>query len=288
MNLYQFRKHLAVEIGNFPLESNAATQSYAVTTAALARKILGYLNAKDLTLPNALEPDTLPYKLGTVLDRILHFRTLGQDAISFDYPGKPDLVTLYSDKHLRFKDHLYIRLTDYQNVIGRLATDDLLVAHYLLRYTVTFLSKAVKTKGEPQSHEDETALVELRRSISHLVANALNVLLDLSHAGKVEIPPDPIDCYEELHEGRTKKYSRFPTCREFVDGNSKIWTWTPFTPCRLEIEGRKTYCMLLHEIEPKASGGIRGLAIPFDMLIRLFTAVRKQVGRPHSDPSLGP
>ena len=40
MILYQFCKHLAVEIGNFPAEPNSATQSYAVTTAALARKIL--------------------------------------------------------------------------------------------------------------------------------------------------------------------------------------------------------------------------------------------------------
>ena len=200
MNLYQFRKHLAVEIGNLPVEPDAATQSYAVTTAALARKILGYLNANNLTLPNALEPDTQSYKLRTVLDRIIHFKTLGPDAISFDYPGEPNLVTLYSDKHLRYKDHLYIRLTDYRDVIGRLATDDILVAHYLFRYTVTLLSRVVKTKEEPQSHKEETALVELRRSIFGYTLNAWDILLDLLDAGRVEIPASPIDCYEELFE----------------------------------------------------------------------------------------
>ena len=287
MILYQFRKHLAVEIGNFPVESNAATQSYAVTTAALARKILGYLNAKDLTLPNGLNPDTPPYKLGTVFDRIVHFRTLGQDGMSFDYPGKPDLVTLYSDKNLRFKDHMYIRLTDYQDVIGRLATDDLLVAHYLLRHTVTFLSKAVKTQGEPQSHDEETAL-ELRRSICGLVIDALDILLDLSRAGKVEVPSSPLDCYEYLLEGKTTKYSRFQTYREFVDGFWKIWQWAPFPPARFEIEGRETYCMMLQEIKPKANGTIRAFVIPFDAFIPLFTVVGNQIGRPHSSPSLGP
>ena len=103
--LYQFRKHLADQIRNYPVEPKAAAESYAITTAALARKILDYLNARDLTLPNGFKrlPDSPPYKLGTVLDRIIHFRTFGQDAISFNHPGKPDLVTLYSDKHMRFK-----------------------------------------------------------------------------------------------------------------------------------------------------------------------------------------
>ena len=114
MILYQFRQHLAEQIRNFPAEPNEATQSYAVTTAALSRKILHYLNAKDLTLPNGLMPEEPPYKLGTVLDRIIHFKTLGHDAISFDYPGKPDLVTLYSDKNLPFVDHIYLRLADYR------------------------------------------------------------------------------------------------------------------------------------------------------------------------------
>ena len=284
MNLYQFRKHLAVEIGNLPVEPDAATQSYAVTTAALARKILGYLNANNLTLPNALEPDTQSYKLRTVLDRIIHFKTLGPDAISFDYPGEPNLVTLYSDKHLRYKDHLYIRLTDYRDVIGRLATDDILVAHYLFRYTVTLLSRVVKTKEEPQSHKEETALVELRRSIFGYTLNAWNILLDLLDAGRVEIPASPIDCYEELFEEGRTKYSRFPTCREFVDGYQKIWRWDSFNPYRVEIEGCETYCMPLSEIEPKANRTIRAMLIPFNTLIRLFTDVLKQVDRPHSDP----
>ena len=99
MILHQFRRHLADEMHNFPAKPDGTTQSYALTTAALARKILDYLNAKDLTLPNGFEPDQPSYKLGTVLDRIIHFRTLGQDGVSFAYPGKPDLITLYSDKN---------------------------------------------------------------------------------------------------------------------------------------------------------------------------------------------
>ena len=286
MILYQFRKHLADEIRNFPVEPNVATQSYAITTAALARKMLDYLNAQDLTLPNGFEPDSPPYKLGTVLDRIIHFRTLGQDAISFNHPTKPDLVTLYSDKHLLYEDHLYIRLTNYREVISRLATDDLLVAHYLLRHAVTLLSKAVKTK-EPQSRKEEIVLSEFLRSIYDFVANAWDILVDLSDTGKVEIPPSSIDCYENLYDEGSNKYPRFPTYREFVDGYLKIWRWASRNPRRVEIEGIETYCMLLQEIDPKENGTIRGLAIPFDTLISLFTAIRKQIARPHSGPSRG-
>ena len=289
MILYQFRKHLADEIRNFPVEPNAATESYAITTAALARKILDYLNARDLTLPNGFKrlPDSPPYKLGTVLDRIIHFRTFGQDVISFNHPGKPDLVTLYSDKHLRFKEHMYIRLTDYREIIGRLATDDLLVAHYLLRHAVTLLSKAVKIRA-PQSRKEELALSESLRSIGGFVANALNILVDLSDAGKMKIPLSSIDCYEDLFDEGMNRYSRFPTCRELVDGYWKTWRWAPFNPHKIEIEGREIYCIRLDEIEPKPNGSRRGLVVPLDTFIRLFTAVRKQIGQPYADPSLGP
>ena len=50
MILRQFRQHLADEIGHFPAAPTAETQSYAVSTAALARKILDYLNAQDFKL----------------------------------------------------------------------------------------------------------------------------------------------------------------------------------------------------------------------------------------------
>ena len=100
---------------------------------------------------------------------------------------------------------MYIRLTDYREVISRRATDDLLVAHYLLRHAVTLLSKAVKTR-EPQSRKEEIALSESLRSIGGFVANALNILIDLRDAGKVKIPPSSIDCYEDLFDEGVNKY----------------------------------------------------------------------------------
>ena len=91
MILYHFQQHLAAELTSFPEVPDATFESYAVTTAAQARKILQYVNANDLFLPNGLKSDNEPYKLMTVLDRIIHFRLLGQDAIYFEYPDEPDL-----------------------------------------------------------------------------------------------------------------------------------------------------------------------------------------------------
>ena len=322
MFLSQLRKHLADEIRNLPAKPSAATQSYALTTAVLARKMLDYLNAEDLTLPNGFrleaeeEKDRPPafYKLREVLDCIIHFRMLDQDDQFSPYRPTFDLITLYSDDHMHFGEHLYIRLTDYRHELKRLATDDLLVARYLLPCAVTRLNKVVeddkpsarerrekkwakiwakindeikdkppqerkkKVDKKKKDMEEEWARMEdSQRSISRLVANTWDILLALSHAGKVEIPLSPIDCYEKLDAGGWKKYSRFPTCREFFDGYSKSWQWARHNFIKAQIEGYGTNYILVDEIKPKENSTLHTLAIPLDTLIRLFIAVRKQI-----------
>ncbi len=323
MILCQLRKHLADEIRNFPGKPNAATQRYALTTAALARKILDYLNAENLTLPNGFRLDTgdlpLPngfrppasYKLRDVLDCIIHFRLLDQDDEFSRYRPTFDLIRLYSDENMQFGDHLYIRLADYRDMLNRLATDDLLVAQYLLSCTNTLLNKVVvldkpsererrekkwaKIKDEikdkpPQERKKKWAkmkediekewarMEDSQRSIDGFVANTWDILLALSHAGKVEMPLSPIDCYEKLDAGEWKKYSRFPTCREFFYGYLKIWRWARPNFIKVQIEGHGTLCMVVNEIKLKENGTLRRLAIPLDTLICFFTAVRKQIG----------
>ena len=192
MILYKFRQHLAAELTSFPVEPYATIESYAVTTATLARKILQYVNAKDLILPNVLKSEDAPYKLITVLDRIVHFRLFGQDAISFDYPGKPDLVTLYSDKTLRHRDHLYIRLSDYRDMINKLATDDMFVGNYLLRHTVLKLSKVARST-KPHPRQDEIKQSVGRNEVYEFMFNAWNICLALWHSGKVKVPSCDIE-----------------------------------------------------------------------------------------------
>ena len=276
MILWHFRQHLAEEIRNFPAEPNEAVQSYAVTTAALARKILDYLNVEDLTLPNGLEPEEPPYQLGTVLNRIIHFKTLGQDAISFDYPGKPDLVTLYSDKSLPFSAHIYLRLFDYREAIEGLANDDFLVGNYLLRKAMTLMAKAENTE-KPKTHKQETSHNDLRRMVYELIANSWHIVYSLERSGKVEIEPEPFDCYEDPYDGRAKTYGGITNWKEFIEGYRERWIFAPFNPSRVDVEGSDIYCMFLDARRIDGKQGTMGIALPFGTINSMFAGVRKQI-----------
>ena len=276
MILHQFRQHLAEQIRNFPSEPNAATQSYAVTTAALGRKILDYLNAKDLTLPNGLQPADPPYNLGTVLDRIIHFKTLGQDAISFNYPGKPDLVTLYSDRNLPFTDHVYLRLGDFSESMERLANDDLLVGHYLLRQAVTLMGKADNTEN-PKTRQEEIPHNDLRRAVYELIVNSWDIVYELERCGKIDIKPKPFDCYEDTYDGQAKPYDGFTSWKELIDGYLEQWIFASSNPCKLDVKGSATYCMQLSGKRDNGKHGLLRLALPFRTIGSMFSDVRKQI-----------
>ena len=193
MILYHFRQHLAAELTSFPAVPDATFESYAVTTAALARIILQYVNANDLFLPNGLNSDDGHYNLMTVLNRIIHFRLLGQDAKSFEYPGKPDLVTLFSDNKWQRKEHLYIRLSDYRDIINRLATDDLFVGKYLLPHTMSKLSELINW-NKPQIRQDEIYHWIVRDDIYTLMSNTWDICLILWSSGKVKVPSCDVEC----------------------------------------------------------------------------------------------
>lgn len=276
MILYKFREHLAAELTGFPVEPNAVIGSYAVTTAALARKILQYVNAKDLVLQNGLEPEEAPYKLITVLNRIVHFRLFGQDAISFDYPDKPDLVTLYSDKTPRYGDHMYIRLSDYWDMINQLANDDLFVGKYLLRRTITKLSQ-VANSTKPIARQDEFRLPNYRKEAYGFMRNAWYICLDLWHSGKVKVPSCDVEWYEDLFQRGGRKHYRLSTCQELIDGYLKSWHWASSNPDSVEIEGIDTYCMCVDEVRPGKNGNYRCLLIPFKSFIQILVTVRREI-----------
>ena len=282
MILYHFRQHLAAELTSFPAVPDATFESYAVTTAALARKILQYVNADDLLLPNGLNSDDGHYNLMTVLNRIIHFRLLGQDAISFEYPGKPDLVTLFSDNKWQRKKHLYIRLSDYRDIIYRLATDDKFVGKYLLRRTMSKLSELTK-RDKPQTPQDETYQSIVRDDIYGLMFNTWGICMKLWRSGKVKVPSCDVECYEDLYESSGRKHQRLSTCQDLVDEYGKSWLWAWFKPRSVEIEGVDTYCMRIEEVKAKKSGNSQGLLIPFNTFIQILRAVRQELDCAASD-----
>ena len=268
-----FREHLADELQRFPDQPGRLFESYAVTTAALTRRILEYLGIDDLTVPAMHDR---AYKLKTVLGRIIHFRVSWPESVM---PGdtKPRWIMVYSDRTRRYGERMHIEWTPYRALLSRLADDDVFVARYLLRRTVTVLTRAMKGRGLRDGafgHEQG----EYKRQINRLVLDSWDMLARLLGAGRVEIPTGPVDCFEERHsDGVGTAYARFSTCQELVEGYGRNWEWTMFNPDKLNIGGAEVWCMLLHERERKANGTIRGLAVPFATFVVIFKAVRGQL-----------
>ena len=268
-----FREHLADQLQRFPEQPGRSFESYAVTTAALTRTILEYLGIDDLTVP-AMHDGT--YKLKTALDRIIHFKVIWPETV-MSGDTKPKWIMVYSDRTSRYGERMHIEWVPYRTLLTRLADDDVFVARYLLRRTVTVLTRAVKGRGLRDGafgHEQG----EYRRQMDRLVLDSWDMLARLLGAGRVEIPTAPVDCFEERHnDGMATAYPRFTTCRELVEGYGRDWEWTMFNPDELNIGGAKVWCMLVYERERKADGTIRGLAVPFATFVELFKAVRGQL-----------
>ena len=272
MMLAMFREHLADELQRFPEQPGRSFESYAVTTAALTRTILKYLDIKDLTVPARYDG---PYDLKTVLDRIIHFREMWPEtAMSGD--TKRMRIMVYSDRTRRYGERMHIEWVPYRALMRRLADDDVFVARYLLRRTGTVLTRAMKGRGlrdEAFGHEQG----EYKRQMNRLALDSWDMLVRLLGADRVEIPTAPVDCFEERDDGKATAYPRFSTCRELVEGYGRDWEWTMFNPDELNIGGAEVWCMLLQERERKADGTIRGLAVPFATFVAIFKAVRGQL-----------
>ena len=86
--LRSFREHLAEELRHFPQELGPSFESYAVTTAALARFILQYVGMDDVTVPARF--GRRADRLKTVLDRIIHFRVLYPENVPLSDKGGMD------------------------------------------------------------------------------------------------------------------------------------------------------------------------------------------------------
>ena len=123
MILTMFREHLGDELQRFPEQPGPSFESYAVTTAALARTIVEYLGIDDLTVP-AMHDHA--YKLKAVLDRIIHFRVLYPETV-LRADNKPKWIMVYSDRTRRYGERMHIEWMPYRALIGRLSEDDVFV-----------------------------------------------------------------------------------------------------------------------------------------------------------------
>ena len=274
MLLWQFRKHLADELRSFPEELSPATESYAVVTATLARAMLTYLHVSDLTLPNGLDPKRSKYDLLKVLNRIIHFSGFGQDTLAL---GKPNLIMVYSDRSLLYRDRMYFRLADYIDLMNRLATDDLFVSPYLLKRTITAMRHLMAIPIPKGNRGVSHKVGQLRRLNTDLISESWEMVLALLQAGKIEIQPSQIECYEELFERGVEVFAGYQTTQELVAGYRKTWSWTWFNTYTQEIAGCETYCVPVDEINGRENGRNLPLVVPFSVFIDIFDDVQNQL-----------
>ncbi|MDE0057910.1 MAG: hypothetical protein OXI22_24375 [Defluviicoccus sp.] len=282
MILHAFRKHLADELEKLPSDPEQPLESYMVTTAALARQLLDYLAIEDLTVPNAGLGEKPPaYPLRKVLDRILHFRALHQDGLTSNIPGKPDLVTLYSDHSQEYGNHFYIRLRDHRDVVGRLAHDDSYVGRHLFRRAVTLLNNVMRESNEPSKPRTQLMQAQFRHWVQTMLFNAWNLLVTLIEDGSVSCPDVGVECYELCFDNGTEEYlhafSTISTVGDLLPGNGPVWWWAPFAPLRFECGERETWCVLLTAVKSEAERTTFDLVVPFDSFIGMFQDARRQL-----------
>ena len=281
MILHAFRRHLGEELGKIPADAEQAFESYAVTTAALARRLLEYLAIDDLLVPNGFGGDPPSHELRTVLNRILHFRVLHQDAVTFAVPDEPDLVTLYSDRTQGYDEHLYIRLGDYRTVVGRLAHDDAYVAGHLLRRSVTLMNHVMRESGEGATPADEIRHAEFRKWVDGMLCNAWNLTARLVERGDVRCPELDVECYERRYGEGAGEYPRdfaaVSTARDLLEGYGRTWWWRPLTSRKMEIGGIHRDCMHLGAVRSEAERTTRGLVVTFDSFIGVFGDALRQL-----------
>ncbi len=281
MNLHAFRRHLAEELEGIPVDAEGVFEGYAVTTAALARRLLEYLAIDDLSVPNGFRDEPPSYPLRTVLDRILHFRVLHQDAITFNVPGMADLFTLYSDQTQEYREHLYVRLGDYRDVVGRLASDDRYVARHLLRRSVTLMNDVMRGSVEGMAPRDLLKRGAFRHWVQGMLCNAWDLLVTLAETGEVTSPELSLECYEHCFgDGENEYFQSFSavsTGRDLIRGYGRIWWWAPVASTKLEIGGHERYCMFLSAIKSERERTRCYLVVTFDSFIEIFQNARRQL-----------
>ena len=281
MNIHAFRKHLAEELEGIPADAERSFESYAVTTAALARQLLEYLAIDDLSVPDGFRDEPPNYPLRMVLDRILHFRVLYQDAITFNVPGMADLFTLYSDQTQEYRDHLYIRLGDYRDVVGRLASDDRYVARHLLRRSVTLMNSVMRGSSDGMAPRELLKQGAFRNWVLRMLYNAWDLLVTLTEAGEVSCPELSVECYEHRFGDGDDEYlqdfSAVSTGRDLIGGYGRFWWWGVPPYAKLDIGGRERHCMFLSAIRSEDARTKCYLVVTFDSFIEIFQDARRQL-----------
>ena len=156
MEIQLIRNRLVEELANLPDVTTPEIQSYALTSAVLARRITEALKITDLRIQDAWRRETA-HDLARVLSKIVHYQDFGRAIVT---PPEGERAR-YDYVHLRSRRTeraWVINLGSYFDHVRRFAYDDVFVVRYLLRRIVTLLSAVVR---QPERDFDQHCLAEV-------------------------------------------------------------------------------------------------------------------------------
>ena len=193
MDIQLIRNRLVEELANLPDVTTPEIQSYALTSAALVRRITEALKITDLRIQDAWVQET-SHDLARVLSKIVHYEDFSRALVQ---PPEGEQVR-YDYIYLRSRrtePALVINLGSYFDHVRRFADDDVFVVRYLLRRIDTLLSHVVH---QPEKDFDRHWLAE----VVDRMYDSFALLGKLVRAGTLVVPPDRvINGYPEGHAG---------------------------------------------------------------------------------------
>ena len=277
MRLQLFRDHLAVELRNMPDIRAQEVQSYALTTAILARTLVERLRIDDLNIEWSHDSQGRTYGLKRILNNIIHYRGFFPDHLhtllySTDDPAD-NIVRLYSDEAGNAGDFFRFSLRTYFDLMSNFAHDDIFLANYLLRRVITNLYQVTKVN---QGFDPD-----FLREVSDLITDALELTAKLDKANDITVPSDPVVRYIDvslnpLADGSLWKPGPPLDSSEFVHGFNNLWRFSPFKPQRTKIGEVDAYCALVEAIGPIESGDWRTYIVPLQSFLSVFEAIKEQ------------
>ena len=281
MKLQLYRDHLGSELRRLPDLRDQKIQSYALTTAILARKIIRHLRIDDMRLPSAGGPARTDHSLSSILNAFIHYEAFyPRPPIEHDDPNNI-IVILHSKRNREYLKHMHIRMSHFFAAISELADNDQLMSEYVLRRSVTVLSQVDNSYDMLDPHILQLAVDFISDTLD--LTNRINKTRAFSLSNCIQIP-----CYRNVADEPLRDtpvwHRELPfTCPKFVFGFGTTWWMSPFKPSKKEIAGSEVCCVYIEKTRPNPNSGVDHFVVPLSSVIDVLKVVQVAIGRRSED-----
>ena len=278
MNLRHFRKHLLTELNNLPDLRSQEIQSYVLTTAILTRRIMEILNHSSLEVPSTYDPMRPAYSLNTILGSFIHYMGFYPRLASLD-ETQPFVVRLYSHEDRTKGEEYSIKLSDYSDLISRIAKDDIfVVTDLLLPRVITLLNQVIRVQQDFDTDH-------LNRILA-LVVDIFELSDSLAQANTIPLPNNVVvTCYEKtsitgLQSGDRWNHRIFTLDSiDLIKGYNTTWQLSPFPPSNKHLVDIDSYGILMERKRQGPSTLPQFFVVPLEEVLKTCEGIKDSVTR---------